>query len=150
MDALVVKEEKCVVRALKILGKDNGSTERTVVDVALEVRNGASGAVRKPAVGIERRVPIELIADPMQMVRAGLGDHVHNRSTRIAELGAEVIGLYLELLHGVYGWLIFQIGDSAVLFDIRYAHAVEQHVGRRIAIAIGSEVGIGLSAGIQV
>ena len=121
---------------------DERATQHSAGLIAPGIRKGPSCPVREPVVGIHRRVAQEVIPGAIEPVGARLGNHVHDGSPGLAELGGEEVRLDLELLHGIHCRRVFQVGDTGVLLDRHHGHAVEQDVGGRVAGAIGDEVRI--------
>ena len=83
---------------------------------------GLSAAVVEEAVGVQNAVPFEVVGDPVNVVGAGLRDHVDHASGGAPELRVETVGLDLELLHRVDRW----IDDAAVDVGSGVGAAVEQ------------------------
>ena len=121
---------------------DERATQHPAGLIAPGIRKGPSCPVREPVVGIHRRVAQEVIPGAIEPVGARLGNHVHDGSPGLAELGGEEVRLDLELLHGIHCRRVFQVGDTGVLLDRHHGHAVEQDVGGRVAGAVGDEVRI--------
>jgi hypothetical protein len=53
----------------------------------------------------------------VELIRAALGHHVDDGPSGVSELGAEEVGLHLELLNHVHGGIELHFRDSAILFD---------------------------------
>src|SRR6185437_1151086 len=93
---------------------------------------------------------MELVSVAMKLIRSAPDNYVYDGAARVAELRAEVVGLHLELLHSVNGGLIFQIGDSAVLLDVRDAHSIQQDIRGRVSRPVRGEVRVALATRIQI
>ena len=85
-----------------------------------------------------KRVALEIVNHAVDIVRAGLGDHVDHAAGCAAELGVVAVGLNLEFLHGIDR----RIDDAAVDVGSRVGRAIEQQFLRTRASAADVEVGL--------
>ena len=70
---------------------------------AFEIAERLAGALREEVVGIQRRVPEELVRASMKVVRARFVDDVQDAAEAAAVLGRIIRAEHLELLDGIHG-----------------------------------------------
>lgn len=120
----------------------DGSADDAAVLVAMKSGNSAAGAIGEPVVGVKGGIAHEVVAGPMELVRAGAGDHVDDDSTGLTVFGREEVRLHLELLDNVDRGKELQVGHSEILFNGCNRGPVDEDVGGAVAGAVGAEVGV--------
>jgi hypothetical protein len=80
--------------------------------LAVHGGNGDSVQVVEPVVGVGDGVADEVVSAAVEGVRSGAGDHVDHGRAGKAVLGAEVRLLDAELVHGLRGRRVGDIGDA--------------------------------------
>ncbi|GBC83165.1 hypothetical protein HRbin10_02306 [bacterium HR10] len=77
------------------------------------------------AIGCCGRDAIELVNGPMELVRPGLGGHIHDPGRSPPVLGREVVRDHAELLHGIERDALSHGGDELIVVR----RAIEQDIG---------------------
>ena len=113
--AFVVGEEERLV-------PDDGAARVAPELMPLERRVRDPRAVVEPVVGLYEAVPLEIVPQPVNVVRPGLGDHVDNAARSAPEFRVVAVLLHLELLHRIHR----RIDDAAIHVGGGVGRAVQQ------------------------